>query len=300
MAPEGEPPPPRDHAPIIGLLVSRPFAPASSPLETLVPLYALPSLLALPPVNLLVAACAGALLRHRRAGRVLLAIGLAGLVVLALPVVSGSLMAVLEAGLTPASASGPPPPSGQVSSRGASSAAIAAAPQAIVILSGDQQRIWQNGHIAWVPGPLTLQREAAGAALARLTHLPVLVSGGVIQPGGPSLAGMMAGSLHQDFATDVRWQESSSTDTWQNAMLSAALLRRAGISRVYLVTHAWHMRRSLLAFRRAGLAATAAPVQIDAVPDWRPAAFLPSARAWQESYWAIHELIGWAWYAIKP
>jgi hypothetical protein len=26
---------------------------------------------------------------------------------------------------------------------------------------------------------------------------------------------------------------------------------------------------------------------------------MPSARAWEQSYYAMHELIGWAWYAIR-
>jgi uncharacterized SAM-binding protein YcdF (DUF218 family) len=78
------------------------------------------------------------------------------------------------------------------------------------------------------------------------------------------------------------------------------MLRAQGIDRVYLVTHAWHMRRALLAFRRAGLLTTPSPVQRDAVPDLRVASFLPSARGWQESYYAMHELIGLAWYAVRP
>ena len=57
---------------------------------------------------------------------------------------------------------------------------------------------------------------------------------------------------------------------------------------------------SLLAFRRAGLTATAAPVAIDAKPSLRVTAFVPLARSWLESYYATHELIGWAWYAIRP
>ena len=53
----------------------------------------------------------------------------------------------------------------------------------------------------------------------------------------------------------VRWQEDRSADTWETAEFSAALLRPAGISRVYLVTQSWHMRRAMLAY----LADTAQP-----------------------------------------
>jgi uncharacterized SAM-binding protein YcdF (DUF218 family) len=246
-----------------------------------VSLSALPTLLAIPPINLLVAACAGAALRRHRYGRVLLIGGLAGLTLFALPIVSGSLMAVLESGL-------------------AQSAPLADPPQAIVILSADQQRVWQDGGIAWRVGALTLQREQAGAALARRTHLPVLVTGGTLRPGAPSIASTMAASMAADFATPVRWREDVSEDTWQNAVFSAAILRAQGISSVYVVTHAWHMKRALVAFRRAGLQAEAAPVQIDAEPDFRASAFVPNTHGWQESNYMLHELIGWAWYSIKP
>jgi uncharacterized SAM-binding protein YcdF (DUF218 family) len=60
------------------------------------------------------------------------------------------------------------------------------------------------------------------------------------------------------------------------------------------------MQRALVAFRRAGLHAFAAPVQMDALPEWRASSFVPSVQAWQQTYWAVHELVGWAWYAIKP
>ncbi len=244
-------------------------------------LSALPTLLALPPLNLLVVSCAGAVMRHRRAGRVALPVGLAGLVLTALPVVSGSLIWLLEAGVPALTVPDAPP-------------------QAIVILSADQQPVWTGGTITWRVGALTLQREAAGAALARRTQLPVLVSGGLLRRGTPALAAVMAASMADDFAVQVRWREDASVDTWQNAFLSAAMLRAQGVSRVYVVTHAWHMRRALVAFRRAGLTAVAAPVQIDALPEWRATSFVPSLHAWQETYWAMHELIGWAWYAVRP
>ena len=65
------------------------------------------------------------------------------------------------------------------------------------------------------------------------------------------------------------------------------------------MTHAWHMRRALLAFRAAGLQAVPAPVQIDAGAEWSLGSFMPNPRAWQESYWAAHECVGWAWYEMK-
>jgi len=110
----------------------------------------------------------------------------------------------------------------------------------------------------------------------------------------------MAASLHQDFATEVRWRETRSIDTWENARESAAILRAAGINRVWVVTHGWHMARALIAFRRAGLDPVPAPVLIDAPPEMRAANFVPSARAWLESYYALHEMIGWAWYELRP
>jgi uncharacterized SAM-binding protein YcdF (DUF218 family) len=247
-----------------------------------VSLATLPTLLLVPPLNLLAAAVAGALMGRRRGGRTLLVVGLSGLVFFSLPVVSQSLIALLEAGLEGKLASGAPPP------------------QAVVILSGDQQEGRTFNNRFWRVGPLTLEREQAGAALARATGAPVLVSGGALHPWSPPLADLMATSLAQDFAIKVRWREAASQDTWANAQNSAAILRADGIGRVWVVTQAWHMRRALMAFRRAGLDAVPAPVLIDAVPDFRAATFLPSARAWLESYYAMHELIGWAWYAVRP
>ncbi len=232
--------------------------------------------LILPPGCLLLTACAGLLFRRRW----LSVFGILGLLVLGLPVVSTNLLALLGQGLD-------------------THVDPAAPPQAIVILSGDQQRIETSLGTTWHVGMLTLQREAAGALLARRTHLPVLVSGGIIRTGAPALAAMMTGSMAEDFATPVHWAEDRSGDTWQNARESAAILRAQGIDSIYLVTHAWHMRRALLAFRHAGLRAVPAPVQIDAGAGWNAGAFTPNPRAWQESYWAAHELLGWAWYALK-
>ncbi len=232
--------------------------------------------LIVPPINLLILAIVAALLPWQRAGRTLLAIALAGLLVLALPAVGQSLLASLETGMA-----GPP----------------GAEPRAIVILSADTVRsvAQPGGEIA----PLTLDRVRAGAALARRTGLPILVTGGVVPPGTTPIATIMARSLAEDFHMPARWVEDRAKDTWQNAAFSAAMLRADGIGQVYLVTDGWHMRRSLLSFRRAGLVAVPAPVRLDPSPrlDWTD--FLPVVSAWQRSYFALHEWIGIAYYSLR-
>jgi uncharacterized SAM-binding protein YcdF (DUF218 family) len=145
---------------------------------------------------------------------------------------------------------------------------------------------------------LSLDRLRAGAALHRRTGLPILVSGGPTL-GEETLAEMMALSLEQDFHVDVRWKEDRSLDTWHNAEYSAAILHQAGISRVYLVTHFWHMRRALLAFRHFGIDAEPAPVRPPGTPELTATALIPQTSAWQASYYAVHEWIGLAYYALR-
>jgi uncharacterized SAM-binding protein YcdF (DUF218 family) len=247
-------------------------------------LSTLATILLVPPVNLAVLALAGVLLarRRKRAGLWLAGLWLAGLalgalVLLAVPVVAGTLLAGLER--LP-----PPPPS----------ATAGATPGAIIVLGGDVDAIEGPARVAI--GALTLERLRAGAALARATHLPLLVTGGIVDRDGPPVATLMAASLAADFGIPARWVEPRSRDTWENARDSAAILRAAGIGSAYVVTHAWHMRRALIAFAATDLTVVPAPLPATRVV-WRPGSFIPRAKAWRTSYYALHEWIGCAWYA---
>jgi len=231
--------------------------------------------LALPPASLALAALLALLLLRGRAGRALALLALAALVLLSLPAVSTALLASLD---VPPAAPGEPP-------------------QAIVVLGGDVVRLPDLPGAAL--GSLSLERVRAGAALHRRTGLPVLVSGGVVDDLPLTVGALMAESMADDFNVPVRWTEAASPTTWENAEYSASVLKAAGISRVYLVTHAWHMRRSLLAFGRAGIDAVPAPVRPDPWPKLRPGEFLPRTSAWLNSFFAMHEWIGLAYYLAR-
>ena len=164
-------------------------------------------------------------------------------------------------------------------------------PGAIVVLGADRG--------AASVGPLTLERLAEAARQQRQLGLPILVSGGPPDAPGGTLAALMSKALQQDFEVPVRWREERSRNTFENAFFSAAILREAGIRSALVVAHPWDMARALWSFRAVGYPVAPAPV-----PDGRDlslsaAAFLPQVPALRDSYYALHELIGLAWYRLR-
>ena len=237
--------------------------------------------LVVPPLDLLPLTLGGLALRRRfpRAGNAAAWAGALLLLLLSLPAVGGTLRTALEIGLPLRPPAGDPP-------------------RAIVILSAELERT-AGSPPRYQPGPLTLERLRAGALLHRRTGLPILLSGGVMATRRPPLAAVMARVLEQDYAIRPRWLEQRSRSTWQNARDSARILARHSIRSIYLVTHAWHMRRALIAFRHFGITATAAPVRLDPFPRGVPAQFAPRLKGWTESYDAFHEAIGCLYYLLR-
>jgi uncharacterized SAM-binding protein YcdF (DUF218 family) len=237
--------------------------------------------LTLPPTGFVVLLTAGLLMRGswRRFGRRVSWAALIALILSGMPIVSTSLLLALESGLPMV------PPDDHK-------------PQAIVVLSAEMIRTHQE-RLGFRPGLLSLDRLRTAAMMHRLTGLPILVSGGDARPGSPALADVLAQSLNDDFQTAPRWIEAKSSDTWENARFSAAILQQQGITSIYLVTHSWHMRRALLAFRGTGLIVTAAPTSLDDALGPDLGDFLPRASGWQTGYFAMHEWIGCAWYALR-
>ncbi|MBS7812024.1 YdcF family protein [Roseococcus pinisoli] len=236
----------------------------------------LPALL-LPPLLLagLILLCGLLAWRGAAWAGLLAAICALGLFAMATPLVAGLLIASLERGVPMNQ------PAGDAT--------------AIIILGGDVA----HGRAGDEPGSLTLERLRAGAALHRATGLPILVTGGVLGPGEPPLATLMARSLKDDFLIPVRWVEPRARDTRDNALLSAAMLRESGMGAALLVTHSWHMARAMEAFGRAGFPVYARPVRIEDRPrgSWSDLAPRPDRMA--ESWFALREWLGRLVYMLR-
>jgi uncharacterized SAM-binding protein YcdF (DUF218 family) len=111
----------------------------------------------------------------------------------------------------------------------------------------------------------------------------------------------MANALRSDYGIEARWLEPRSANTAQNAIFSSEILRSAGIRRVILVTHAWHMKRARAAFLGNGISVLPGPTAF-----YGPAGeedtllrFVPHVRSLRMSGFAMHEIIGSQWYRLK-
>jgi len=231
--------------------------------------------LAAPPTGPLLVIVAGLALtlseRRRRAGLALAWAGALFLLALSTPIVADGLHGLL----------GKWPPVDLAQARSA---------RAVVVLAGGWREAPEQGGEA--PGAFSLERAQYAAQLARRLGLPLLVAGGSVFGGTPE-AQLMREAIERDFRVPVRWTESASRDTHENALYSARILRGAGIARVVLVTHGFHMRRSLREFAAAGIAAIPAPVGARGAARPRPLAeWLPNMDALRASGIALHELAG--------
>lgn len=235
----------------------------------------------LPPLGPLLLIALGLLLlgRRPRLGRGLAWSGVLLSFVLMLPIAVDGLLAPLESGVAPLDAQ-------QIAQ------AQAQGIGAVVILGGGLRTVAPEYGRPTL-NRITLERVRYGAHVARLSGLPILVSGGVAGGAYPE-ALAMAESLSEDFGMPPRWVEDASENTELNATYSSALLKKAGIDRIVLVTHAAHMRRARAYFEAQGMHVLPAPTAFfsplstsEHVTSW-----LPSANTAYTSWYALHESAG--------
>jgi uncharacterized SAM-binding protein YcdF (DUF218 family) len=168
--------------------------------------------------------------------------------------------------------------------------------QAIVVLAAGRLVNAPEYDHRDVPDHIALPRLRYAARLHHETGLPVLVSGGGT---GEPLSFGMARALEDDFKVPVRWIESRSANTAENAEFSARILRREGVKRVLLVTDAMHMPRAVMAFSHSGLEVVPAPTVFFSSGGLRPLHFIPSAEGLRRSHYAMYEWMGLIWYRLQ-
>lgn len=172
-------------------------------------------------------------------------------------------------------------------------------PDAIVVLGGGRNPMAEEYGGDTVSTP-TLVRLRYGAYLHRQTAVPLLVSGGRVHGEQESEAALMARALTDDFQVAVQWRDEKSRNTDENAKFSAELLLSENRKRIWLVTQAWHMPRSVAAFERHGFEVAAAPTAFSRRPS--PDSFwlnsMPRAQSLAESSQALHEWLGIGYYRV--
>jgi uncharacterized SAM-binding protein YcdF (DUF218 family) len=234
--------------------------------------------LAPPEVLILLALLGGFLaLMWRRVGLTIVLAASLCLYALATPAVSSSLMRAAEAGVA--------------------EAPDFTAAQAIVVLGADL-RLGAGGAPDTL-GPYTTERVVYASQAYRKLHLPVAVSGGPGEGSRSAAGDLMRAALNQDFGIAVTWDDNRSATTWENALDTKPLLDGAGITTVVLVTHAWHMHRALWCFERIGVHALPWPAPRTALRADRVRDFLPRPESLQVSFFALHELVGGAYYRVR-
>lgn len=140
--------------------------------------------------------------------------------------------------------------------------------------------------------------------LSRQTGIPILASGGrgwaAPDAANPAEATRTGEVALAELGTPLRWTESTSRDTRENAVNSVAMLQAAGVREIVLVTHGFHMPRAVREFRAAAAAASAsAPVQVtpatmgQATGAIQPLLrWMPSDIGLQRTRFVWHEMMG--------
>jgi uncharacterized SAM-binding protein YcdF (DUF218 family) len=167
--------------------------------------------------------------------------------------------------------------------------------QAIVVLGGGVHPVAPEYGEPQASAPAAM-RLRYGAWLARQSRLPVAFAGG-LGWGATHAQTLPEGEVArraalQDYGLTLKWIDSQSRDTAENARLLRPLLLKDGVQRIVLVTHASHMPRSVRAFEGAGFTVTAAPMGFILPSRHGVLEWLPSSDGLEGSRVVLKEWLG--------
>lgn len=151
------------------------------------------------------------------------------------------------------------------------------------------------------PSTGSLPRVVTAARLQKRLGIPVIISGGGVFAGRT-----VEGVISRRFLTDLGVPndkiliEGKSRDTLENARFTRQIMEKHGFRQPLLVTSAYHMQRSVLAFRRSGIEVVPVPSHFisGGDPDVVWFDLLPDALAMNEVSQVLKEHIGMIYYRL--
>jgi uncharacterized SAM-binding protein YcdF (DUF218 family) len=121
----------------------------------------------------------------------------------------------------------------------------------------------------------------------------------VLVSGSDQALRMAHGLLYQGVPAKALQAECASRNTHENAMFSAAMLKRAKRERILLVTSGFHMARAAAAFAGQGLEVIPAPAYDPVYPGWQAHPWRPRRSALRLTGRCLREFAGLWWYRLR-
>ncbi len=170
---------------------------------------------------------------------------------------------------------------------------------AVLVLGGGVHR-WVRPFGQGRPNEVTGERLAYGVWLSRRSGWPLGFSGGVgwtaTELREPE-ASIVARVAAQDYGLPLRWTESRSRDTRENAANTLPLLAKAGVRHILLVTHEEHMNRAMRAFEAEavpmGISVRAAPVSERPQDLLNFDVWCPTSTGFRRVRYLVYETLAW-------
>jgi uncharacterized SAM-binding protein YcdF (DUF218 family) len=167
---------------------------------------------------------------------------------------------------------------------------------AIVVLGSGAEKFAPEYSEGNLTGP-SLERLRYGLWLSRQTGIPVAFTGGSgwAAADGPSEAETAGRIAAADFKQPLKWIENQSRDTSENAAMTVPILQGAGVQKLLLVTHGWHMPRAMASFKKFGGASMgmeAAPMGLARIHEVGPLDWMPSTHGFKRNRQVLHEWLG--------
>lgn len=172
--------------------------------------------------------------------------------------------------------------------------------QALVILGGGIRNNAYEYPSKLSPNSFTLVRLQYAAFLAKQnTQKLIIVSGGIAAPGKHSEAEIMKDTLQKTFkVTNPILVEEKSRNTDENAKYVAQILKQLNITKIAVVSQAFHLSRATALFRKYGIIAI--PASTDYMGHYdrllSTANFIPDAGTMANCAALLHELFGYIVY----